>query len=413
MPYILNKTNGNVLATVNDAAVDLTTNLTFVGRNYSGYVEIVNENFLKLLENFSNTSDNAPGKPVQGQLWFNSTTQQLNVSYDGKSWKGIASLRVQANTPSANASVTGDTWWDSTNSQLKVFDGTAYQLIGPPTASSSKAFWTAVDEPKNTNLTLPILKAKIGSVPVAVISSYGDTDFPPLESSELYNTFETIKKGITLPGADSVTGSSTSSGYYFWGTAAESLVTASATSALRANTATNITVATSGTNVDHYVIFTSGTTGDHGPKTDADFKYNPFTNVLSATATSARYADLAERYAADAVYDEGTVLMIGGAYEVTLSNVRATTAVAGIVSLNPAYLMNSEAGNNLTHPAIALKGRVPCKVIGQVIKGTPLVASAHPGHAESYKEGDHPYAIIGIALQDFDGVNKGVIEVKV
>ena len=63
MPYILNKTNGNVLATVNDAAVDLTTNLTFVGRNYSGYGEIVNENFLKLLENFSSITNNAPSKP--------------------------------------------------------------------------------------------------------------------------------------------------------------------------------------------------------------------------------------------------------------------------------------------------------------------------------------------------------------
>jgi len=412
MPYILNKTNGNILTTVNDAAVDLTTNLTFVGRNYSGYGEIVNENFLKLLENFSNPTEKAPNKPIQGQLWFNSTTQQLNISYDGKSWKGIANLRVQSSTPSANSSANGDIWWDTSNSQLKVFDGTAYQLIGPPSSSSAKAFWSAVDEPKTTSLNIPILKAKIGSAPVAVISNYGDTDFPPLESSDLYTTFETIKKGITLPGADSVTGSSTSSGYYFWGTAAESLVTASATNAQRATTATNITVSTSGTNVDHYVTFTSGTSGDYAPKTDADFKYNPSTNVLSATATAARYADLAERYAADAVYSEGTVLMVGGQNEVTLSNVRASISVAGIVSINPAYLMNSNAGNDLTHPAIALKGRVPCKIIGHVTKGTPLVSSSYPGYAESYKDGDNPYAIIGIALEDFNGV-KGMIEVKV
>ena len=410
MPYILNKTNGNVLATVNDATVDLTTNLTFVGRNYSGYGEIVNENLLKLLENFSNTDGNAPSKPIQGQVWFNSTTRQLNVSYDGKSFKGIASLRVQSSTPSTNASSTGDIWWDSGSSQLKVFDGTAYQLIGPPTSASSKAYWIAVDEPKNLNLTLPVLKAKIGSIPVAVMSNYGDTTFPPLESSDLYNTFINIKKGITLPGADA-NGSTISSGYYFWGTAAESLRTATAATATRATTATNVTVATSSTNVDHYVTFTSGSAGDYALKTDTDFKYNPSTNVLSATATAARYADLAERYAADAVYDEGTVLIIGGEKEVTVTSTFADTRVAGIVSKNPAYMMNSEAGTDETHPFIALKGRVPCKVQGYIKRGDLIVTSSTPGYgiAASNVFGG---AIIGKALES-QSEGFGVIEVLV
>lgn len=412
MPYILNKTNGNVLATVNDATVDLTTNLTFVGRNYSGYGEIFNENLLKLLENFSNTEGNPPSKPVQGQIWFNSTTRQLNVSYDGKSFKGVASLRVQSTTPSTNASSTGDIWWDSGTSQLKVFDGSVYQLIGPPTSASSKAFWIAADEPKNLNLTYPVLKAKIGSIPIAVMSNYGETSFPPLESSDLYNTFIDIKKGITLPGAD-VNGSTISSGYYFWGTAAESLRTATAATASRASTATSVTVATSGTNVDHYVTFSSGSSGDHALKTDTDFKYNPSTNVLSATATAARYADLAERYSADTVYDEGTVLMIGGEKEVTLARGHATTAVAGIVSKNPAYLMNSEAGNDETHPAIALKGRVPCKIVGPVKKGDLLVSSGYKhGYAVKKQDHDSSDAVIGKALEDFEG-SFGVIEVKV
>ena len=414
MPYILNKTNGNVLATVNDAAVDLTTNLTFVGRNYSGYGEIVNENFLKLLENFSSITDNAPSKPIQGQLWFDSTTQQLNISYDGKSWKGIANLRAQSNTPSANASANGDIWWDTSNSQLKVFDGTAYQLIGPPTSSSAKAFWSAVDEPKTTTLTIPILKAKIGSVPVAVISNYGDTAFTPLESSDLYNTFGTIKKGITLPGADAVTGSSISSGYYFWGTAAESLVTATANNSNRATTATNVvTTSTLISGQTRFnVPFLGTATNESSVMTTNAFYFTPATNVLTVTASQARYADLAERYEADAVYEPGTVVVIGGDKEVTLTDKYADTRVAGIVSKNPAYMMNSEAGSDETHPFIALKGRVPCKVVGSINKGDLLVTSTFPGYAASWASHAEEGSVIGKALGT-QSEGFGVIEVLV
>jgi hypothetical protein len=411
MPYILNKTNGNVLATVNDAAVDLTTNLTFVGRNYSGYGEIVNENFLKLLENFSNTTANAPSKPVQGQIWFNSTTKQLNVSYDGKAFKGVASMRIQTTTPATNASTQGDLWWDPDNTQLKAFDGSAYQLIGPPTSSSSKASWVSVDEPKDETTFKTILKASIGSTPVATISNYGDTSFPPLAESDLYSTFINIKKGITLPGADA-NGSTVASGYYFWGTAAESLTTVSAGLATTATLATNVTVATSSTNVDHFVTFVSST-GAQSLKTDSDLRYNPSTNVLTTTATAARYADLAERYAADMAYEVGTVVVIGGAKEVTGCEERASTAVAGIVSKNPAYMMNSEAGSDETHPYIALKGRVPCKIIGTIKKGNLLVTSARFGHACAKLPTDSANAVIGKALEDHNSEGSGIIEVLV
>jgi len=412
MPYILNKTNGNVLATVNDAAVDLTTNLTFVGRNYSGYGEIVNENFLKLLENFSNTTANAPSKPVQGQIWFNSTTKQLNVSYDGKAFKGVASMRIQTTTPATNASTQGDLWWDPDNTQLKAFDGSAYQLIGPPTSSSSKASWVSVDEPKDETTFKTILKASIGSTPVATISNYGDTTFPPLAESDLYSTFINIKKGITLPGADA-NGSTVASGYYFWGTAAESLTTVSASSADRADAADAVAVVTASTNVDYYVTFTSATSGDQALKTDSDLRYNPSTNVLTTTATAARYADLAERYAADMAYEVGTVVVIGGAKEVTGCEERASTAVAGIVSKNPAYMMNSEAGSDETHPYIALKGRVPCKIIGTIKKGNLLVTSARFGHACAKLPTDSANAVIGKALEDHNSEGSGIIEVLV
>jgi hypothetical protein len=135
--------------------------------------------------------------------------------------------------------------------------------------------------------------------------------------------------------------------------------------------------------------------------------------TLAAGATfQATYADLAERYHADRPYESGTVLVIGGSDEVTTTTIRANTAVAGIVSTNPAYTLNAQAGNDLTHPYIALKGRVPCKVIGPILKGDLLVTSSTPGYAERAKDNDHPNAVLGRALQEFGG-GEGVIEVMV
>ena len=134
-------------------------------------------------------------------------------------------------------------------------------------------------------------------------------------------------------------------------------------------------------------------------------------NLFSGTATQARYADLAERYEADAQYDAGTVVMFGGEKEITLANERATTKVAGVISTAPAYMMNSEAGDDATHPYIALAGRVPCKVNGQVRKGDLLVASDVAGYAEAstFVGG----AVIGKALEDHNNDGYGVIEVLV
>jgi len=135
--------------------------------------------------------------------------------------------------------------------------------------------------------------------------------------------------------------------------------------------------------------------------------------TLAAGATfQATYADLAERYHADQPYNPGTVLVIGGHNEVTTTLDRASTAVAGIVSTNPAYTLNAQAGDDSTHPYIALKGRVPCRVIGPILKGDLLVTSAVPGYAERAQENDHPSAVLGRALAEFGGTD-GVIEVMV
>lgn len=397
MPYILNKTNGAALVTVSDGGIDESTSLTFVGRNYSGYGEIVNENFLKLLENFSNTS--APAKPLPGQLWFDIGNRRLNLSYDGKNYKPIANIRIQGTTP--DSSITGDLWWDTDTRQLKAYDGTSYQLVGPPTSSVAKSSFDFVEEQilEEENVYYAVIKGLIGYNPVAVFSK---EEFTPVPTSNLDAQFEVVKKGITIPGADANTGVSTSTGFYFWGTAAH---------ALKSDTATTVTITSQPTGL-YYLPFANTTTGDVAFNATSSLSYDVGADLLNATAVNARFADLAERYAADDAYQPGTVLVIGGEKEVTICKRHGDPRVAGVVSTKPAYTMNGDAGSDETHPFIALKGRVPCKVVGQIRKGDFLVTSTTFGHAERYETGDHPLSIIGKALENFNG-DRGIIEIMV
>ena len=132
-------------------------------------------------------------------------------------------------------------------------------------------------------------------------------------------------------------------------------------------------------------------------------------NTVFAKATSAQYADLAEMYVADSDYPPGTVLEFGGNNEVTISNTAASTLIAGVVSTNPAHLMNSTAqGKHLA--AIALVGRVPTQVIGPVSKGAMMV-SAGNGHAQASAT-PAMGTVIGKAVEDFTGAS-GTIEIAV
>jgi hypothetical protein len=136
---------------------------------------------------------------------------------------------------------------------------------------------------------------------------------------------------------------------------------------------------------------------------------NVSATLFTGTATQARYADLAENYAADANYEPGTVLIFGGTAEVTVANAAGDTRIAGVVSTDPAHLMNSTI--DCEHPAaVALTGRVPTRVIGTVRKGDMMVAAGN-GQAQACST---PVlgSVIGKALADFDGTS-GVIEVVV
>jgi hypothetical protein len=132
-------------------------------------------------------------------------------------------------------------------------------------------------------------------------------------------------------------------------------------------------------------------------------------NTVFAKATSAQYADLSEMYEADQIIEPGTVVCFGGSKEITMCDQDACRRVAGVISTNPSYLMNSGQTGNYVVP-VALTGRVPVKVTGIVRKGDMMVA-ADNGRARSE---DNPVlgSVIGKALADFDGQD-GVIEVVV
>lgn len=141
-----------------------------------------------------------------------------------------------------------------------------------------------------------------------------------------------------------------------------------------------------------------------------------FATTFDGTATAALYSDLAERYHADNQYEPGTVLCFGGEKEVTQTTQTYDTSVAGVVSTAPGFMLNKDAGSDQTHPYIALKGRVPCKVVGPIKKGDLLVSSHIPGHAMSSHQKAIEYSVLGKAIEDFvptHADDTGVIEIFV
>ncbi len=124
-------------------------------------------------------------------------------------------------------------------------------------------------------------------------------------------------------------------------------------------------------------------------------------NVVHALSTSAQYADVGERFAADAPMAEGAVVMLGGLQEITETDAEMSDQVFGVISSNPAYAMNAGAGNSESHPFVAMTGRTPVRVQGQVAKGQRLVTSNVKGTARAVADSDtiNPFHVIGRALE--------------
>ena len=133
-------------------------------------------------------------------------------------------------------------------------------------------------------------------------------------------------------------------------------------------------------------------------------------NNIYGTAIHAQYADLAERFHADTAYDPGTVVALGGAKEITAVQEELSEDVFGVISTKAAYLMNSGAGTDLTHPPVAVNGRVPVKVVGKIRKGERLVSAGNGLARAGAKNEISPWNVIGRSLENKDSPGEGYVE---
>ena len=377
MSYTINLTNGNLLVTIPDGTINNSAcSQVLVGKNYAGYGQFLDDNFVHLLENAANGT--APTAPLTGQLWYNTTTGVLRV-YNGSVFKTLASANAASVAPSSNS--IGDLWYDTTNAQLNVWTGAAWLLVGP-IYSASTGITGAVPAVilDNTATSHIVVKLYVNNVIVGFISE--DPAFTPQTS---VTGFTTIRPGITLA-TTLLNGQSP----LFQGTATG------------LNTTSSITINSSGASA---AIINGSTAGVGNIGTSG----NPF-NTVFAKATSAQYADVAERFAADAEYAPGTVVELGGLAEITISNTELSESVFGVISTRAAYLMNGGAGNDLTHPPVAMTGRVPVQVTGVVQRGDRLV-SAGNGIARAATAGEATaFNVIGRSLNDKLDSGLGTVE---
>lgn len=477
MAYVINKYNGTVLTNVEDGTVNTVTELKFIGKNYSGYGEAQNENFLFLLENFANTS--APTKPIGGMIWYDSGTNKLKF-YDGAKWKLAGSADASSSEPTGY--VEGDFWWDTTTNQLKVKNADGdWTLVGPQAVGTGVTQMQSIELTDTVGVTHAVIAATIKDQVIYIISPDEFTN----SAGTSITGFTVIKKGLTLVNTDGTTGV-TSSDHRYWGTASNALrlngrpasdyvttdssifsgVVGFGDTGLTLGTDTDLTfkIDTDGEtpmfkmwrnllrfyNASDNLIF-SITSNGLVPGTDntynigsATFKWAnvyattftgtatqantlklastyvsastaPTPNTIAArdtsgdlyavvfngTATKARYADLAEKYKTSEELVPGTAVAVCTCDDHEVEPASASNFCIGVVSTDPAIMMNSEAEGQY----IALKGRVPVRVKGAVKKGQAIYAMA-----DGVSTTIATSAIVGIALETNDSEEEKLVE---
>jgi hypothetical protein len=474
MAYTITTTAGATLASIADGTVNSTaTSLTLIGKNYAGYGIFLNENYIKLLENFTNPS--APTAPLTGQLWYDSTNALLKV-YNGTIWKPISSSASGTSQPASP--VVGDLWYDSANAQLKVWSGSAFITVGPSYTTTSGTSGAVVETILDSgSASHVVVKFFISNTVVGILSK--DSTFTPQTS---ISGFTTIVPGFNL--------SSAIAGALFTGTVstASTLQGITASQFLRSDQAassayavtvgsllvgSDLTVATSsgdvnitnGTSNKNLTLFVNkggsstpaiSITGTNGrvtlandlnvtgaanvtgtttlgvtsvtgaitlvaqmlPSANVSIELgstslrwaNVWATTFRGTAITASYADLAERFEADSAYQPGTVVELGGTKEITAADQDLSEEVFGVISTRAGFLMNGEAGSDITHPPVAMQGRVPVRVIGKVKKGDRLVSAGHGLARAANRTEITAFNVIGRSLEDKNTAGEGTVE---
>ena len=446
MAYTINLTDGTIFATVADGTINTASSMTLVGKNYAGYGEFLDENFIHALENSS--SSVAPGAPLTGQLWWDKGNNLLKI-YNGSVFKVISGATASASAPTSN--VTGDLWYDTVNQQLKVWTGTAFLLVGPAFTSGQGVTGAIADTiTDNVAVNHVVIKLFVEDSLVGIVSK--DAAFTPQAAIA---GFTTVRPGITLAttvgaqvplfqgtatdsqtldGLDSAQflrsdANDTTSGTLgvlndtglAVGADSDFRVTVSGTTVNLSNQTQdgNLALRVNDGGVTTTLINLEGASSTVLPGANATInmgsttvKWNTIYAVeFNGTATSAEYADLAERFESDEALDAGTVVEIGGSAEITKAQNELSDNVFGVISDRAGYLMNARKGkDNITHPAVAMTGRVPVKVKGVVNKGDRLV-SAGDGFARSALPGEATaFNVIGRALASKLDTNIGTVE---
>ncbi len=200
MAYKINNTFGTLLVTLADGTIDTaTTDLALIGKGYAGFGEKLNENLVKLLENFNNTS--APSNKIQGQLWFDQTNKRLNV-YDGTKFKPAGGPTNSATAPS-NA-VQGDFWFDTGNNQLYTYNGSSFTLIGPTTVSGSGVTQVVTEVGQdNAGVNQSYLKLVVNDAVVGVVSNgaFTPSSTETNGAALIAAGFSTVAQGLQLSSA--------------------------------------------------------------------------------------------------------------------------------------------------------------------------------------------------------------------
>ena len=215
MAYQVDKFNGTFLTSVDDGTIDTTTDLRFVGKNYAGYGEVQNENFLHLLENFANTTP--PPKPVAGQVWYDSGAKKLRF-YDGTTFKLANGSSASNVAPTGLAA--GEFWFDTSAEQLYTWSGSEFVLIGPESPPEFGASGLIPQVVKDTiGVNHSISRLTSGGETVLIISK---DEFTLDSILNPITGFTLIKKGVTLVNTSAISGVTTTD-HLYWGTASNSL----------------------------------------------------------------------------------------------------------------------------------------------------------------------------------------------
>lgn len=398
MAYTIVKTNGQVLTTIADGTINTTsTSLALPGRNYAGYGQYLDTNFVHQLENYANSSP--PANPLAGQLWYDTNSNTMYVCpLDGttsaSSWLALTSTSSGGTTTFGAVTVTGN---------IGANNITVTNAISADTITVRLATVTANATIANANVTT----GNIGTLNTAVITTGAAATAGTLTGTWTVNGTGTANSvagtgiymnsgNIVINNSGNTYGIKTDRYMYANGTAISFTGTYNNGNVFDYLTGSNAVSQFSGviapTSVTTANITTSGNT--------VAGQLTGNWALTTGSRLTATYADLAERFEADAYYDAGTVVELGGEKEITSVKYELSEDIFGVISDTAAYLMNSGAGDNITHPPVAMTGRVQVKVTGVVKKSDRLV-SAGNGLARAAQSGEATaFNVVGRALEN-------------